>query len=156
MEQGRTKELSQIGSRGTARKPYQKPELQHLGSLRELTAGGAHLSLDALGSTETFGNSLRSLRKLGRHVQLGMPVGGHARPELPLLELVYARQISIAGSRGMGAHRFGALFAMVAAGRLDPARLVAGTIALSGVADCLARMDGFDGSGVTLVTDFGH
>jgi alcohol dehydrogenase len=126
------------------------------GAVRELTAGGAHLSIDALGSAETLRNSLRSLRKLGRHVQLGMPVGAHARFELPLLEFVYARQISIAGSRGMAANRFGALFEMVVAGRLDPARLVTGTIALSGVADALARMDRFTGSGITLVTDFEH
>ena len=37
----------------------------------DLTDGGAQLSLDALGSAQTAANSLRSLRRRGRHVQVG-------------------------------------------------------------------------------------
>ena len=43
-------------------------------AVREITKGGAHVSMEALGITATFENSLKSLRKLGRHVQVGMPV----------------------------------------------------------------------------------
>jgi alcohol dehydrogenase len=120
-------------------------------AVRDLTEGGAHVSLDALGITDTFHNSLKSLRKLGRHVQIGMPLGRHATPELPLLELVYSRQITLHGSRGMGADRFAALFAMISAGHLDPERLITKRIGLSGLNDALAAMDGFQGYGVTVV-----
>jgi threonine dehydrogenase-like Zn-dependent dehydrogenase len=36
-----------------------------------LTKGGADVSVDALGSRETCINSIRSLRKQGKHIQLG-------------------------------------------------------------------------------------
>ena len=120
-------------------------------AVRDLTQGGAHVSLDALGITDTFHNSLKSLRKLGRHVQIGMPLGRHATPELPLLELVYSRQITLHGTRGMGADRFDALFAMISAGHLDPDRLITKRIELSGLNDALSAMDGFQGYGVTVV-----
>ncbi|MDZ7711323.1 MAG: zinc-binding dehydrogenase [Roseovarius sp.] len=122
-------------------------------AVRDLTGGGAHVSLDALGITATFHNSLKSLRKMGRHVQIGMPLGDHATPDLPLLELVYARQITLHGTRGIGAHRFAALMGMIAAGRFDPARLVTRRIGLSGLDAALAEMDGYTGTGVTVVDD---
>lgn len=122
-------------------------------AVRDLTSGGAHVSLDALGVTDTFRNSLKSLRKLGRHVQIGMPLGRHATPELPLLELVYSRQITLHGTRGIGAARFAALFDMISAGRFAPERLVTKRIGLSGLNAALSAMDGYTGAGVTVVDD---
>jgi alcohol dehydrogenase len=120
-------------------------------AIRELTGGGAHVSIDALGITETFHNSLASLRKLGRHVQIGMPLGRHASPTLPLLEMIYARQISIMGTRGIAASRFPSLFEMIAAGRIDPARLVTRTIALAGAGAALAAMSSYSRTGITVI-----
>jgi len=122
-------------------------------AVHDLTGGGADVSLDALGITATFHNSLKSLRKMGRHVQVGMPLGPHATPGLPLLDMVYARQITLHGTRGIGAHRFAALMGMIEAGRLDPARLVTHRIRLSGLNDALSAMDGYGGTGVTVVDD---
>lgn len=120
-------------------------------AVREITGGGAHVSVEALGLTATFANSLAGLRKLGRHVQIGMPVGANASPPLPLLDLVYARQLCLLGTRGIGPARFAALFEMIAAGRLDPGRLVTKTIALSEADTALREMDCFHGSGVTVI-----
>ena len=99
-------------------------------AVREITGGGAHVSIDGLGITATFHNSIRGLRKLGRHVQIGQPLEKHATPPIPLLETVYARQISILGTRGIAASRFSSLLGMIAAGRLDPARMITRRIAL--------------------------
>lgn len=123
-------------------------------AVRDLTGGGAHVSIDALGITETFHNSVRGLRKLGRHVQIGMPLGRHAEPTVPLLELVYSRQISIMGTRGIAASRFPALFGMIASGRLDPARLVTRRIALEEAGAALAAMDRYVGAGITVIDRF--
>jgi alcohol dehydrogenase len=120
-------------------------------AVREITSGGAHVSVDGLGVTETIHNSLRSLRKLGRHVQIGQPLGRHASPPVPLLETVYARQIAILGSRGIAASRFPALLGMIAAGRLDPARMITRRIPLSEAGAALAAMDGYAGVGVTVI-----
>lgn len=120
-------------------------------AVREITGGGAHVSIEALGLNATFQNSLKSLRKLGRHVQIGMPTGDHATPVLPLLGLVYARQLTLHGTRGIAPARFAALFEMIASERLDPARLVTQRIALSSVETALREMDCFRGAGVTVV-----
>ena len=56
----------------------------------EATGGGAHLTVDALGSRATATAAIGSLRKRGRHVQVGLLVGDDARPPLPM-ELVIAR-----------------------------------------------------------------
>ncbi len=121
---------------------------------RAMMEGGAHVSLDALGITQTFHNSIRSLRKLGRHVQIGMPVGEHAEPTIPLLETVYSRQISIMGTRGIAASRFPALLAMVEAGRIDPARLITKRIAVDEAGAAIAAMDGYTGAGITVIDRF--
>lgn len=123
-------------------------------AVRQLTGGGAQVSLDALGITATFHNSLSGLRKLGRHVQIGMPVGAHAEPTIALLDLVYARQITLMGTRGMAASRFPALFEMIAAGRLDPSRLITSTIPLAEAGAALAAMDGYASRGVTVINRF--
>ncbi len=120
-------------------------------AVRDMTGGGAHVAIDGLGITTTITNSLRSLRKLGRHVQIGQPLGKHAVPPLPLLETVYARQISILGTRGIAASRFSSLLGMIAGGRLDPARMITRRIALSEAGAALKAMDGYTGVGVTVI-----
>lgn len=123
-------------------------------AVRDLTGGGVHVSLDALGVTATFHNSIRSLRKFGRHVQIGMPVGTHVTVPLPLLDIVYARQIAILGSRGMPATGFPALLAMVQAGSLDLAPLIRRRIPLSEAGAALAAFDAFSGAGITVIDRF--
>ncbi|EHL21199.1 alcohol dehydrogenase, partial [Acidovorax sp. NO-1] len=49
-------------------------------AVQELTGGGAHLSLDALGHPITCCNSIACLRKRGRHVQVGLLLGDQADP----------------------------------------------------------------------------
>jgi alcohol dehydrogenase len=120
-------------------------------AVRELTGGGAHVSIDGLGITATFHNSIRGLRKLGRHVQIGQPLERHAAPTIPLLETVYARQISILGTRGIAASRFSSLLGMIAAGRLDLARMITRRITLGEAGAALAAMDGYMGVGVTVI-----
>lgn len=122
--------------------------------VREMTDGGAHVSIDALGVAATFDNSLRSLRKLGRHVQVGMPIGSHATVDLELLELVYARQLSLYGMRGLSAAGFKPLLQLIDSGKFDPGRLVSKHIALSAINQFLPQLDKFQTAGVTVIDDF--
>ncbi|MEM7566313.1 MAG: zinc-dependent alcohol dehydrogenase family protein [Pseudomonadota bacterium] len=123
-------------------------------AIHEASGGGAHVAIDALGITTTFHNALRSLRKGGRYVQIGMPVGPHAEPTIPLLDLVYARQLSLHGTRGMAARGFPGLFEIARDGRLDLDALIARRIALEEVGTVLAAMDRFQGAGVTVIDRF--
>ncbi|MEL6288417.1 MAG: alcohol dehydrogenase catalytic domain-containing protein [Pseudomonadota bacterium] len=120
-------------------------------AVRAATDGGAHVSIDGLGITATFENSLRSLRKLGRHVQVGMPVGPHATVPLPLLDLVYARQLTLHGMRGLAANRFANLMGLVAGGRFDPGALVTGTCGMADVGGVLGEMDAGTLTGIVVM-----
>lgn len=120
-------------------------------AVRDVTHGGAHVSIDALGITATFHNSIRGLRKLGRHVQIGMPLEDHANPPVPLLETVYSRQISIMGTRGIAASRLPALLGMISARRIDPQRLISRRIGLGDAGRAIAAMNGYASVGVTVI-----
>ena len=108
-------------------------------AVRELTDGGAHVSLDALGSAATCVASIRSLRKRGRHVQVGLLAGADARPAVPMGRLI-AHELEIVGSHGMAAHDYGEMLAQVESGRLRPDRLVSERIGLGEAGAALAAM----------------
>jgi len=114
------------------------------------TAGGAHLSLDALGHPAILWNSVSSLRKLGRHVQVGLLLGGEAASPLPM-DLVVARELQVIGSHGMQARLFPGLFELILSGQLDPARLVTRTCTLEQGATALTALDGSGHAGITVI-----
>ncbi len=120
----------------------------------DLTGGGADVSIEALGLTETFHNSLACLAKRGRHVQIGLPTGQHAEPTLPLLDLVYARQLTIMGTRGLPAMQFRPLLDLIERKQLDTGSLVTRTLTLHQVPEALMNMDRFEGCGISVATGF--
>jgi alcohol dehydrogenase len=119
----------------------------------EITGGGAHLSIDALGSPGTCFDSVSCLRKRGRHVQVGLMLGEHSRPSIPM-DKVIARELEIVGSHGIQAYQYQRLFEMIRAGKLRPDLLVGKTITLEESLTALAEMDDFKGSGVTVIDRF--
>jgi alcohol dehydrogenase len=107
-------------------------------AVAEVTGGGAHVSIDALGSPAVAAESLRCLRRRGRHVQVGLLPGG----PVPLpVDLVIARELEVYGSHGMAARDYPAMMRMVTDGTLRPARLTGDVIGLEGVPQALAAMD---------------
>ncbi|QCR18407.1 zinc-binding dehydrogenase [Agrococcus sp. SGAir0287] len=90
--------------------------------------GGAHVSLDAVGSAETAFSSVLSLRRLGRHVQVGLLAG--APPALPL-DRVIGWELEVLGSHGMSARDYPGLLELVERGALQPQRLVQRTVGLA-------------------------
>ena len=119
----------------------------------EITKGGAHVSLDALGHPTTCFNSISNLRKRGKHIQVGLMLAEHSTPAIPMSKVI-AHELEILGSHGMQAHRYDALFAMIEAGKLSPEKLIGRTITLEQSIDALVNMDKFGGAGVTVVTEF--
>jgi alcohol dehydrogenase len=120
-------------------------------AIHELTAGGADLSLDALGNEFTFANSINSLRKQGRHVQVGILTDRDKIPA-PLINRIIGRELEIVGSHGLQAHAYPELLSLIAAGKLDPTRLVARTTSLDDAPAALAAMDTYQGAGITIFT----
>ncbi len=123
-------------------------------AVRELTGGGAHVSVDALGIEATCRNAIKSLRKRGRHVQIGLTTGTD-KGDLSLpVDLIVEKEIELVGSFGMPPHNYEGMLRMVAAGRLDPGRLVTRTVPLEETGTVLESMDGYDTLGFTVIDRF--
>lgn len=118
--------------------------------VRDVTEGGADLSLDALGSAHTMVNSLRSLRRRGRHVQVGLLAGSDASASVPM-DLVIASELQVLGSHGMSAWSYPAMMTEIADGLLDPQLLIRDVITLDETPARLAAL-GEPGAGVGGVT----
>jgi alcohol dehydrogenase len=116
----------------------------------ELTGGGAQLSLDALGSATTCANSIRCLRKRGRHVQVGLMLEDDRTAPVPM-DLVISRELELRGVHGMAVGRYDALLRLVTSGAVDPARLIGRTIGLEDAGAELAAMGGFAQRGVSVI-----
>lgn len=106
----------------------------------ELTGGGAHAAIDALGSAATAESGVRSLRRRGRYVQVGLMLGPDARAPLPW-DVVVAHELEVHGSHGMAARDYPAMLALVTAGVLRPAELIGRTIGLAEAPAALMAMD---------------
>lgn len=122
-------------------------------TIRDITHGGAHVAIDALGSPTTCFNAITGLRKRGRHVQVGLMLSDHSTPRIPM-DLVIANELEIRGSHGMQAHRYPEMLAMIAAGKLQPDKLIAKTVNLEEGLRELQTMDRFDTTGVTIIDRF--
>jgi alcohol dehydrogenase len=119
-------------------------------AVHELTGGGAHVSVDAVGSPDVAVTSVRCLRRRGRHVQIGLLLGPAATPPLPM-DLVISHELTVHGSHGMAAHEYPAMLDLVADGTLRPDRLVGPVIGLADAGAALAAMD-TAAPGMTVVT----
>jgi D-arabinose 1-dehydrogenase-like Zn-dependent alcohol dehydrogenase len=123
-------------------------------AVRTLTHGGAQVSIDALGIAETCCNSVLSLRKLGRHVQLGHTTRKEAG-YVPLpIDIILLNELRLYGAFGMQGQRFGAMLAMCEAGTLKPGQVVHQKVGLDGVTAVLEAMGGYDTTGVVVISDF--
>ncbi len=122
-------------------------------AIREITKGGSHVSIDALGHPVTMTNSILCLRPRGKHIQVGLMLGDHASPAVPMPKIV-GQEIELLGSHGMQAHRYGAMLDMIKNGKLDPARLVGEKISLEDAPKALIGMDKFTSIGATVITRF--
>ena len=122
-------------------------------AVRDLTDGGAHVSLDAIGNAAVCYSSVDSLRKRGKHIQVGLLVDDDADPRVPMGK-VLANELELLGSHGMQAYRYAAMLRMIDAGSLAPERLIGKTISLEESIAALMSMNDFNASGVTVITRF--
>lgn len=119
----------------------------------EITGGGAHVSVEALGIEATTNASLMCLRPLGRHVQVGLPTGHTAVMQINM-NAVYMRQLAVFGTRGMPSWRYPSLLTLIETGRVDVRPIVARQVALSGASAELRAFNAPMPPGVAVITDF--
>lgn len=124
-----------------------------LSEIRAATNGGAHVSIDALGSAETCFNSISCLRKRGKHIQVGLMTGDHRHARVPMDRIV-ADELEILGSHGMQAFRYTEMLNMITSGKLNPGQLIARSLNLEEVITALPAMNSFEQKGVQIINQF--
>ncbi|MCW3091055.1 MAG: Alcohol dehydrogenase GroES domain protein [Ferruginibacter sp.] len=116
----------------------------------DITKGGATVSVDALGSRETCTNSIRCLRKQGKHIQLGLMAGTEANPPVPMGEVI-AKELQLIGSHGMQAHQYPAMLEWISSGKIHPEKLLGKIITLEEGCRELTDLNSFRNIGVTVI-----
>ncbi|GAB2569511.1 zinc-binding dehydrogenase [Kribbella endophytica] len=119
--------------------------------IRELTGGGARVTMDALGSNEIVQQALRVLRPRGRHLQVGLLPDG---VQLDVSRVI-GQELQWLGSHGMAAHTYPEMLELVASGVLKPADLVTRTITLDDVPAALDELSAGTPAGVTVIRPSG-
>ncbi len=122
-------------------------------AVREITKGGAHVSIDALGHPVTCFNSIKNLRRRGRHVQVGLMLGEHSTPAIPMAQVI-GHELEIYGSHGMQAWRYDAMLAMLQTGKMKPQQLISKRISLADAIPALMTMDKAETPGISVITTF--
>jgi D-arabinose 1-dehydrogenase-like Zn-dependent alcohol dehydrogenase len=123
-------------------------------AVAELTGGGSHVSVDAVGSEQTCSDAILSLRRRGRHVQVGLlpPVDGH--PRMPMARAI-GWELDLLGSHGMAAVDYPEMLDLIERGALRPDLLVERTIGLEEAARLLPVFDQAPVAGITVVVPVG-
>lgn len=122
-------------------------------AIRDITSGGAHVSIDALGHPTTCFHSISNLRRRGRHVQVGLMLGAYATPQIPMAQVI-GQELEIYGSHGMQAWRYEAMLAMIEAGKIAPQRLIGRHVGLEEAVPLLTGMDASRDLGITVIDRF--
>ncbi|BCJ86829.1 zinc-dependent alcohol dehydrogenase family protein [Effusibacillus dendaii] len=120
-------------------------------AIKEITKGGANVSIDALGIAATCQSSVLSLARRGRHLQVGLTTQNEQGMVALPIDLIVQFELQIVGSLGMQAARYPEMLQMVEKGRLRPGDLVTRTISIEEAGQALADMSNFASVGVTVV-----
>ncbi|MHA0287556.1 zinc-dependent alcohol dehydrogenase family protein [Mycobacterium sp. C3-094] len=119
-------------------------------SIREITGGGSDVGVDAVGHESACALSIVSLRRHGRHVQVGLLPSVDGHPRVPM-DRVIAWEISLHGSHGMAAADYPPMLDMIERGEVRPEALIERIITLEEAAEALPTMDTASPAGVTII-----
>jgi len=123
-------------------------------AVRDLTHGGAHVSLDALGIATTCQNAVMSLRKRGRHVQIGLTTQNEKGHMALPIDLMVLTEIQIMGSSSIPTWRYPAMLEMVERGKLSPKKLITNTVPVEQAFGVIDQMSRFENVGISVINTF--
>lgn len=119
-------------------------------AIHDISKGGAQVSIDALGSSQTAYNSVASLRRRGRHIQVGLMLGDDSDAPMPMTNVV-ENEWEIMGSHGIQAYRYAPMLDMIRTGKLKPQLLLGKTLTLEESCQELPNLGKFNGVGVKVI-----
>lgn len=118
-----------------------------------LTEGGAHVSVDAIGIPTVVSQSIKCLRKRGRHIQIGLLNPSVSMAPIPM-NLLVAKELSLIGSHGLPFHRFPELLKLVKHGKIRPGEMVTRTVSLDDAGAVLMQLDEQPHAGIAIIDRF--
>ena len=125
-----------------------------IGAVLDITKGGAHVSVDALGIATTCRNAIMSLRKQGRHLQIGLTTSAE-KGEIPLpIDRMVTMELQVIATLGMQASHYPQMLAMVESKRCTPKSMVTGTVGLDGITKIFQEMDTYQNVGTTVINKY--
>ena len=119
-------------------------------TVHELTDAGAHVSVDAVGSEQTLADAVLSLRRRGRHVQIGLLPSDAGLTAVPMARAI-AWELDLLGSHGMAAVDYPGMLALIERGVLRPQDLIERLVGLGEAALLLPVLDTATPAGITIV-----
>jgi len=119
-------------------------------AVRDVTHGGARVSVDAFGGPTTAETSIRCLGKRGRHVQVGLLAENGGLVGVPMAT-VLSDELELLGSHGLAAGDYPQLIAEIRSGALEPGRLIERHVGLAEAAVLLADGESAKRPGATIV-----
>jgi alcohol dehydrogenase, propanol-preferring len=123
-------------------------------AIKEISGGGVHVSIAALGRKQMVLNSVNSLRKGGRHVQVGLTSQEEQGFVGLPIDMMIEAEIEFFGSVGNPHSKYPELLAMVQRGKLNPKSLITREVALEEVNDVIEAMTDFKTVGFNVITTF--
>jgi D-arabinose 1-dehydrogenase-like Zn-dependent alcohol dehydrogenase len=123
-------------------------------AIRDLTGGGADLSIGALGVSSLVQNAVMCLRKGGRLAQVGLTSQAEQGMVSLPIDHIIENEIEIVGSVGNPQSDYPALLNLVQRRVLRPSSIVGSTVALEDVSEVISSMTGFGTMGFSVVTSF--
>lgn len=117
----------------------------------ELSGGGVHVSVDALGIATTCLNSILSLRSRGRHLQIGLTTQEEKGFVSLPVDLMVARELEFVGTIGMQPQRYPSMLNMVESGKLTPGKMVTSIVSIDEAAGVISSMGNYGTVGTTVV-----
>jgi len=120
----------------------------------DISKGGAHVAVDALGVAATCRNSVMSLRKQGRHLQIGLTTKAEGGEVSMPIDRIVTMELELIGSVGMQASHYPQMLAMVESGKCTPKNMVTGTCDLKGINKIFEEMNTFQNVGVTVINNY--
>lgn len=121
-------------------------------AIATLTKGGAHVAVDALGSAPTALGALLSLRKRGRHLQIGLTSAAEKGMVSLPLDVIVLKELQILGSLGMQPSHYPGMLRLVEQGKLQPGKLITGEVNVTEASAVLTEMTAFANVGIKVIS----
>ncbi len=120
-------------------------------AVMEITKGGADLSLDALGEPNTCRNGILSLKKGGRHLQIGLTTQkDEGNVSLPI-DLMIAKENSLIASIGMPKSEYAAMLRHIDNLGISPAKLITKRVSIEEAPQIISSMADYKTIGMNVV-----